>query len=55
VQQMLKLLLGFVERLFIFLREVGDLISQACCFAQREKLGEEGSYQLIPSGNVSRW
>jgi len=36
------------------LREVGDLISQACCFPRKEKLGKEGSCELIPSGNASR-
>jgi len=45
---------GFIEYLILFLKEVGDLISQACYLSWREEFSEESSCQLIPSSFATR-
>jgi len=48
-QQILKMLPGFIQRLIFSLQKVGDLISQARCFARGKEFGEKNFCQLVPS------
>ena len=46
MRQIFKSLPGFVEHLLIFLHEVGDLISQASCFARGKNFARKALVDL---------